>query len=428
MSNKKKSATLSGWSPTPNSLYGLARELGLDRNEIALINFVSRHQQSLNDMPYPKIGTVARDMGVGEATIKRWKTALIQKGYLISTVAKHPKHGGWVTCFWDFSPLWEKLASMVPGTQITMWPNRKGDLGKVSSKKAKKTRSLNDTPSSPVSYPGSSPMSHPPSSPMSYPGSSPVSYLKEEQVEEKNSKEDNYCGEASLRSASGPTGEAPDFSGSKKQVPLESVIGQIEEIIRPESGDDMGNINDDPKIKALIEQRKAKSKEERDAQEARRRKRQIAQENLEGKPKGPKLSKILARLEAVWTEAMEQAFPDTAVGKWGGMEKGQAKMLLEAFPQQNGLLIANTIKYVVGNWPSINAKIFKGSAKYPSVGMILKLKQTLVLEAQDYAKIREIIEQRDAYFKENPYTLSLPQELETQVVEAEKIMKSLGLK
>lgn len=145
------------------------------------------------------------------------------------------------------------------------------------------------------------------------------------------------------------------------------------------------------------------------------------QKNLASK--GPRDPGVRA-LEQLWYELMERDLPSLTIARWGGKERGQARKLQDKYGVQIAL---DALRYVVANWNGINERIFKGRASHPTIGMVLKLHETLVIEAQKWSQHEQTISEWEAWTRENPYSLNAPGDLDERYQRAMKELEALGI-
>lgn len=98
---KRRSEENTNFTMISNVLIENPKHLGVTPLQFQLIITIMKYRYN-NHIPFPSSGTIAREMGVSERTIKRESKRLQLKGYLI-----RPKGGR--RPYWDLSPLFEKL-------------------------------------------------------------------------------------------------------------------------------------------------------------------------------------------------------------------------------------------------------------------------------------------------------------------------------
>jgi hypothetical protein len=417
---KSGKAPPQGWSPTPQLFYRQQSALGLTNNEIALIQHVSSYQYSLKDRPYPRASTLARAMGVSVRAIQKWKASLIQKG-LLTTKTKVRDDGTHESSFWDFSPLWGRLQELTPGTQGTLFPDRSGDGGRVNfngySGPPRTTVQgvLPENSDSPRTAVHGEPEQRFVDTPNS------GSYQEEEEVEEEPKKNKKPVAVASVATQCSDQ-EVSSADRVKQLVPLELTL----ELIKPEA---MMDEEKAKKIKALEEATKAKSAAAHEVKLAKQAQKAALKADSVPPDVEPaeQTKKVIGSrwLEKIWREEMEAAFPALVIAPFAPKEWVQIKKLKEGYSPE---ILIEAFRYVVRNWSTINQRVFKGKGTYPSIGMILSLHSTLVLEAQQWAKVRSVIEEYNDFWTANPEAYKIPADLQDRFAEAEKVLKSLGLK
>lgn len=165
---------------------------------------------------------------------------------------------------------------------------------------------------------------------------------------------------------------------------------------------------------------KAKADKEREKRMKRKLARDAKRLNFEGEaPKG-----FTKEFERLWRELLQERLPGYELAAWGSKERGQLKQLVEKY---NGKIIADALRYVVENWEAIRSRIFRGRAGHPTIGMILKLHDTLVVESQTWAKNIEVIKEYEAWSKANPHRRA-PKDLKTRYRKAKAEVEAIGSK
>jgi len=113
-----------------------------------------------------------------------------------------------------------------------------------------------------------------------------------------------------------------------------------------------------------------------------------------------KVTADIAKLEGVWIEKLSELFPGVVVGGWSVADKVQIKQLLGRYAVE---VLSDTLAYVLREWGAINTRIFKGTAKVPSVPLIARMHTTFVTEAQLHARSAAAKEEIDRWVAEHPY-------------------------
>jgi hypothetical protein len=139
----------------------------------------------------------------------------------------------------------------------------------------------------------------------------------------------------------------------------------------------------------------------------------------------PELQKDNTRghLMRVWMSELQSAFPDKShSNKWGQREYGQLQLLLDRWESDR---VEDAFRYVIRNWIKLRERLFKGvGSPTPSVGVVLALHDSLVSEAQVWAKHRDTVEE---YEKFGDRYDERPAELLARYLDAQKELKALGL-
>lgn len=101
-------------------------------------------------------------------------------------------------------------------------------------------------------------------------------------------------------------------------------------------------------------------------------------EKREGVTPKPKRKRLLKEIEGYWADTFAEAYPDLIQANWNGRERGQADELFKVCtPQQ----VFDGVRYVILSWNSINTRILHGKGTLPSIGFLLRFKNTLIPEA-----------------------------------------------
>lgn len=147
--------------------------------------------------------------------------------------------------------------------------------------------------------------------------------------------------------------------------------------------------------------------------------------NLGGKraEDDPLLGRAVRRLERCWREEYKQAFPDVPISKWAGRENGQVRSLVVKYDVGK---VESCLRYVVANWDKLGPR-FKNGPKFPSVGFILGVHDTIVPEADAWIKVASVKEEWDAWWKANPGKFDPPDDLERRYDACRKELSRLGL-
>ena len=175
-------------------------------------------------------------------------------------------------------------------------------------------------------------------------------------------------------------------------------------------------------IKAGLAEKKQKKAA---AQLAKQRKSEQAQANLASDGRGltPEERKSVKSIENLWAEEMGKAFTDLAIAPWDAKQRGQTRNLITKY---DGLSIEAAVKYVVRRWDEFNKQAFQGNGRLPSMGLILKLHETIVPVAVKWEKHADTMEKWEKFYAEHPYD-DPPAELEKKYRAAKASLNALGL-
>lgn len=176
-------------------------------------------------------------------------------------------------------------------------------------------------------------------------------------------------------------------------------------------------------LKARVGREAAKRAE---VQLAKEKKRAQAKENLASDGKNgssPTQKQALKQLESTWAAEMGKRFPDLAIASWDAKNRGQARNLITKY---DGGSADAAVKYVVRRWEEFNKSYFKGTGTIPTIGMILKLHETIVPVAVQWEKHADTMEKWEKFYAEHPYD-DPPADLEKKYRAAKASLNALGL-
>ena len=129
----------------------------------------------------------------------------------------------------------------------------------------------------------------------------------------------------------------------------------------------------------------------------------------------------------VFTRLMKERDATLPVARWGAdgnaKARGQVCRLVDMY---GGEATIDTVRYVVGNWDSINERFFKKITGLPHFGMIAAMHEPLFREASVWTKHREVLEEREEWFRDNPMK-PMPRELKERYEVARQALSALGL-
>lgn len=145
--------------------------------------------------------------------------------------------------------------------------------------------------------------------------------------------------------------------------------------------------------------------------------------NFEGKPVSESVNKTLKHLESYWTNEISKTRQDVTIAKWDVKVRGQARMLIEKY---NGDLVAIGLRYLIAKWSLVNERFFRGRATLPTMGILLKFHETLMVEAQQWVKFEKVEKEYKAWLDANPNSMYPPSELQERYKQAQREMGSLG--
>ena len=173
-------------------------------------------------------------------------------------------------------------------------------------------------------------------------------------------------------------------------------------------------------VNGLIEGRTEKVKDNEKKDQKRR--------NLKGGTKYT-YAVLKASREAwdVFTRLLKERDKTLPVARWNAdgnaKARGQVCRLVDMY---GGEATIETVRYVVGNWDSINERFFKKITGLPHFGMIAAMHEPLFREASVWSKHSEVLEEREAWFRDNPMK-PMPRELKERYEVARRELSALGL-
>jgi predicted transcriptional regulator len=110
-----------GFQPLPDMLIFHQADLGLSSEELNVLLNILAHWYDSERMPYPRVSTIAKRMGVSERTVQRSLSRLRTRGFL----QKASGDGVRVPISYDPNPLVEKLKPYAENWLILRWNARK---------------------------------------------------------------------------------------------------------------------------------------------------------------------------------------------------------------------------------------------------------------------------------------------------------------
>lgn len=150
--------------------------------------------------------------------------------------------------------------------------------------------------------------------------------------------------------------------------------------------------------------------------------------NLKGGTKYPHAVIRASRdVWGVYTERLREKYPKVPVVKWNAdgnaKARGQVYRLVDMY---GGEATIEAVRYVVGNWDSINERFFKKITGPPHVGALAAMHEPLFRESALWSEHREVMEEWDEWYRKNPMK-SAPDELKERYEVARQALSALGL-
>ena len=161
------------------------------------------------------------------------------------------------------------------------------------------------------------------------------------------------------------------------------------------------------------------------------------QQNLAGGTKSPTQSKGVMNVWRVWAEEMAKHYPQAIVTMWTGSTgdhkaAGQIAKLIGIYGQGDKDLgiarVGTAVRYLIAHWDVLSKRIFKKAAGLPTVGCLFGCHETLVKEADLWAKHRRTLEEWEVWLAANDSLYATPSaELMARYQQAQQELTQLGL-
>lgn len=180
----------------------------------------------------------------------------------------------------------------------------------------------------------------------------------------------------------------------------------------------------DPALQAAIEEAKKKAAAAAEAKLRRTRVREEKIKNLGGSVVPLGLGKGIQRIENTFREEMSIAMPGLTIALWDAQQRGQTKKLIEKYGTD---LVVDAVKYVVRNWDAVQKHYFRGQGDIPNLGMLLKLHERIVPQAEQWAKHVGALDAYRSWMQKNADDPFPPEDLERAYVQAKQSLEKLGV-
>lgn len=175
-------------------------------------------------------------------------------------------------------------------------------------------------------------------------------------------------------------------------------------------------------LQAVVDRAKAASKAAATAKLAVQARKDRNAANLAGKAPAGTQKAAMERLEGTWRSLMAGILPDVTLARWGGKERGQARQLVDKYSVD---IAEGALRYLVLEWGPIRARFLKSSGGVPSLGLLLRCHDVLVVESQRWVAYYDTKLAVDAWWQANPDGVQLPQELDDRWRRLRKEMAGL---
>jgi hypothetical protein len=364
---------------------------------------------------YPCVGTLAGELGVSRRMTVTYLKELVEHGVL----ARKSKRGR-ATCY-----------CLLPHKWQTEWvEERKSGYGAPKAEARKDARGGNN-----ASQVGGNNASQ------GWEEYFPQKILKEDPQGEDPQGEDNHSfGE--MGGATAPPSLSPEPRGATlapgpgsyseeatREFPAGADIAKtasVRSAREPDAEHEFDTSNGQTSLEELKARVGRDAAKRAETQLAKEKKRAQAAENLNGNGKSgltPTQKQALKQVESVWSAEMGKRFPDLAIAAWDAKNRGQARNLVTKYDGRSAIA---AVKYVVRGWEEFNEKYFKGTGTLPTIGMILKLHETIVPVAVQWEKHADTMEEWEKFYAEHPYD-DPPADLEKKYRAAKASLNALGL-
>src|SRR5689334_15731524 len=100
-----------GIATIPAALFRYQAELGLGPQTVWFISAILSHKWDA-DMPHPSMKRMAEETGVSRQMLHTYQRQLVEAGWL-TVINRRTERGGKDTSFYDFTPLFSKLAELL---------------------------------------------------------------------------------------------------------------------------------------------------------------------------------------------------------------------------------------------------------------------------------------------------------------------------
>lgn len=372
-----------GWQIWPNALLKERAKLGIDLNELLLIQYVLQFQFDEDRLPNVRIRTLASMMGKSETTIKDWKKGLQEKGLL--KLRPEFKNGSQWSNRWDFSPLVRRVERLIVQQQ---------EEGGGSE--------FRPTLGRPADPPGAE--FRPP--------------LQEDSREEDKEKKTYVAAVAPLQLANDPN------PGEKSGHPVLPLVK-----VQTSSADDAAR--QEPSVGVRLDEAKqteqqAKLRASAQRQTNEKRVKEKLAKNLEGSPIPVKYGKALAVLERVWLDELRDSNKGVDIPGW---EKKNFKLAKDLLTLYEAAVVESAFKYVIRCWPQLRKRFWKDGrgGAVPGVGFVRKFHDTIFPEAQKWCQFEPDVREWREFAKKNPNSFFAPGDLEARFKKAKTALSEMGI-
>jgi hypothetical protein len=119
-----------GIASIPDAIFSFQKELGLSVGECWFVAQILRFKWT-TELPRPSLHKMSDYTGVSLRTLFRYKSSLEEKGYL-KVVNRYRENGGQDTNYYDFTPMFEKIISLLNEKEVTVNPIEEDITGSES--------------------------------------------------------------------------------------------------------------------------------------------------------------------------------------------------------------------------------------------------------------------------------------------------------
>jgi hypothetical protein len=206
-----------------------------------------------------------------------------------------------------------------------------------------------------------------------------------------------------------------DVGEKKEDKPVPTLNQRLTAVMAVAKGDSV------PEHSRTEETYAQKIQRERQRQADRRRAKESKLKNFDGSQPA-EVRAAIKHLENIWSVESKARFGSLA-GVWQPADRKQVETLLKSYPP---VALANAIRYLVGRWPDLQKRFWKGAgSQIPTIAVLSKLHATIVPEGMDYTDVSVVITEWENWYKLNPQD-DPPPDLMRRYRDAQQKLKTMG--